>query len=108
MRQYEKEAPMNQTLREKIRTHKIVWIVGTLLTLYIVSLFLPFVSAYTRYHLYVVKCGGLPIEASSFAAGYSYTIPGSRGYRVDIFSNHYFCTEQEAQAAGYHKSPTND
>jgi len=71
--------------------------------LYTASLFIPLISPFTRYPLFVLKCLNLPIEASEFMAGDSYTVPGSQTYRVDMFTTHYFCTESQAQAAGFHK-----
>ncbi|HWZ65193.1 MAG TPA: hypothetical protein VNX65_00160 [Patescibacteria group bacterium] len=75
--------------------------------LYLVSLFIPVVSSYTRYPLYVVKCGGLPITGSHLASATgSYLLPGGR-FSDNIFTlwlvDAYFCSETEAQAAGYVK-----
>ena len=57
---------------------------------------LPFLAA-------TIKCGHLPVIASDFAASYSYTLPGHNGYFPSIF-NRYFCSEAEAQAAGYNNT----
>jgi hypothetical protein len=76
--------------------------IAVLVGLYIVSLFTPFIWPFTRYPYYLIKCGGYPISTSNFAAGSGYEIP-SEGYNVTPVVNHYFCTEQQAQAAGYTK-----
>jgi hypothetical protein len=70
--------------------------------LFIGSLFAPLTSPYSKYPLYVMKCGGQPITATNFAAAYDYSLPGDRTYRVGIFTQ-YFCSEQEAQAAGFNR-----
>jgi len=82
---------------------KLAWGIGIFLGIYIISLFTPFVSGYTQFPLYAVKCMGLPIEATSFAASYTYTVPGTAAYKIDISTNYYFCTEAEAQEAGFRK-----
>lgn len=70
---------------------------------YAVSLFLPLVSPFTRYPLYLIKCGGQPIAASNFASGNTYTVPGDRSYDVGAFTNYYFCNESSAYDAGFRK-----
>lgn len=76
---------------------------AVIITLYLASLFLPLVSPFARYPLYLLKCGRRPIAASDFASGYTYTLPGDKNYDVGVFTNHYFCTEAEAHTAGFHK-----
>ncbi len=53
-----------------------------------------------------LRCGHAPVIGSSFAAGYSYRLPSSHSYTgdVNIFTNAFFCSQQEAENAGYHKS----
>jgi hypothetical protein len=82
------------------------WLTAMLivLALYIGSLFTPLIAPYGRYPLYVVKCRGLPVIAKSFSD--SYTVPSdTKFYKVSVFTDHYFCTEQEAKAAYFHKYP---
>ncbi|HEX5744255.1 MAG TPA: hypothetical protein VFX84_02280 [Candidatus Saccharimonadales bacterium] len=82
------------------------WMTGLfiVLILYIGSLFTVFISPYSKYPLYVIKCGARPIMANDFSK--SYTLPSdSKFYRVDILTNHYYCTEREAKAAGFHQYP---
>lgn len=56
-----------------------------------------------------VRCGRLPVESSTFAAGYSYRLPGDRGYGVNIFSDYKYCTEAEIKATnGYHRDVFTD
>jgi ABC-type microcin C transport system permease subunit YejE len=94
-----------QIWSDKLKSHKkLVWGIGIFIALYIASLFTPFISNYTQFPLYVIKCGGLPITAH---AGRNYVLPRSRIYKITIFEEAYFCTEVEAQDAGYHKSPLN-
>lgn len=47
----------------------------------------------------------LPIAAH---AGRNYVLPDSDIYRITGFEEMYFCSEDEAHKAGYHKSPLND
>jgi hypothetical protein len=70
---------------------------------YLVSLVVPFISPFTQYPLYVLKCGRLPIVGSTFAAGYTYRSPGDSNYGVSLFSDAFFCSEQEAVTAGFYK-----
>lgn len=78
------------------------WIIvpSVLLSLYIGSLFMPFISPYSKYPLYIIKCGGWPIEASKFYEP-SYVTPSDRAYEITPLTDHYFCTEDEAQTAGF-------
>jgi hypothetical protein len=77
--------------------------VGAVIGLYIVSLFVPYISNATRLPLYLVKCGGQPITASEFAASYTYTVPGGKIYYT--FGDRYYCSEQEAKDAGFRRYP---
>lgn len=91
---------------QKIKAHKkLTWGFGIFVSLYVVSLFIPLVWPYTQYPLYVIRCSGRPIVTNG---GGSYVTPDSATYSVGLLSTGYFCTEQEAQAAGYRKSLTND
>jgi hypothetical protein len=95
-------------LRRLTKTQKTLIAVGVVIVLYIVSLFTPWVSPYTWYPLYVVKCGGPPVAATDFAAAYSYNRPGDKYYGLSPYISQYFCTEAEAKAAGYHHNRLND
>jgi hypothetical protein len=53
-----------------------------------------------QYGFYYVKCGHQPVKASNFAAGYTYTMPGSARY-AEYHANVYFCSEQEAISHGF-------
>lgn len=70
---------------------------------YIVSLFVPYISGYTKFPLYVIGCGKLPIEANGLD-GPKYYLPNNMYYRTyysPLTTDHYFCSEAEAQKAGY-------
>lgn len=76
----------------------------TILVPYTISLFVPGISPYTRYPLYVVKCAGRPVIASDFAGHETYITPGSRFYGINPFTTAaYFCSEEAARAHGYYK-----
>jgi len=82
--------------------------VGVIGVFYIASLFVPLISPYMQFPLHIVRCGKLPIAGSNFSAAYSYYTPDSDYYKITAFTNRYFCSEAEAQAAGYRKSVFND
>lgn len=67
-----------------------------LIAIYIISLYLPLIGPVTQYPLQVIRCGGLPIIATKFAAGYHYYKPGNLFYAPHPFVDEYFCTEEEA------------
>ena len=68
---------------------------------YVISLQVPFISPFTKFPLYIAKCGKLPVMASKFAAGYYYILPSSRSYGVNAVMDSYFCSEDEAKKAGF-------
>lgn len=84
----------------KVRQRKLLLALSIFIVLYVVSLFLPFISSYTQYPLYMVKCEGSPLVSD---ADKDYFVPGSKFYRVTGLEEAFFCNEQEAQAAGYEK-----
>lgn len=90
-----------------LRKHR--WLKRTVIIVvivYIASLFTPFLSGYTQFPLYLIKCWGLPVEATRFAAGYTYELPSDKGYnRGLMFVTDYFCSEKNAQTAGFHRDP---
>ncbi len=70
---------------------------------YVIALFTPLIQVMASYPIHVVRCGGLPIVATGFAAAMSYTVPGSANYSVTPLNSRFFCTEKEAKAADYHR-----
>ncbi|MEV5709264.1 hypothetical protein [Actinoallomurus sp. NPDC052274] len=72
---------------------------------HLVALVAPVSSGMARYPLYVIRCGHLPVVGTTFAAAYSYTVPASREYMVTPFHEHFFCSSEEAAAAGFHEFP---
>ncbi|MEU8365035.1 hypothetical protein AB0C27_54370 [Nonomuraea sp. NPDC048882] len=69
---------------------------------YAIASVTPLVSPMVRYPYHVIRCGGLPIVASRFAAAMSYTVPGDEDYTVTPLHDVFFCEEKEAKAARYH------
>lgn len=84
------------------RTKKIILLLVGLVVIYIATLFLPYISAYTKYPIYYVKCGGKPISGSDFK-GKTYYVPGDDNYFFSVIRSNYFCSEQEARNAGFEK-----
>lgn len=84
---------------------RLWWIPVGLLAGCAVALFVPGLSAFARYPVYHLKCGGQPITATTFAAAYNYWMPRDDGYTVNPLTNVYFCSEVEAKAAGFHRAP---
>ena len=51
--------------------------------------------------LMIDTCRDFPVIATRFAASFSYTKPEQDYYGPSVFDGIYYCTEQEAQDAGY-------
>jgi len=89
----------------------LLWVVPPLpraavaaVVVYLVALVVPLASGMARYPLHIIRCGHLPVVGTTFAAGYSYTVPGSPAYQVTPFSDRFFCSAEEARAKGFHES----
>lgn len=76
----------------------------TAVALYVIALLNPLTQAMASYPIHVVRCGGLPILATNFAAAKSYSVPGRVNYSVSPLNDRAFCTEEAAKAAGYSRS----
>ncbi len=50
------------------------------------------------------RCGHKPVIATDFAASYVYYLPSQDGYHPALFSE-YYCSETDAQRAGFQRSP---
>lgn len=61
-------------------------------------------SGMLQYTMASIGCMRAPVTASRFMASNTYELPGEEGYGPDIFSE-YYCTEQQAKAAGFRHSP---
>lgn len=72
---------------------------------YPVTLVVPLASGMARYPLQIIRCGHLPLVGTTFAAGYTYKVPGDPSYAVTPFDDRFFCSREEASAAGFHESP---
>ena len=85
------------------RALRIVAVAWTVLTLppYALLVLLPDVL----FAGYAVRCGHLPVTATTFAAADSYEEPGDYGYGPSLFNAAYFCSAAEAERAGYHRTP---
>jgi hypothetical protein len=73
---------------------------------YLVTLVVPLASGMARYPLHIIRCGHLPMVGTTFAAGKTFTVPGSPAYQVTPFSDRFFCSREEAVAKGFHESST--
>lgn len=71
---------------------------------YLGLLVTPLASGMARYPLHIIRCGHLPVVATTFAAGMTYTTPDSPDYGVTLFDDRFFCSREEASAAGFHDS----
>jgi hypothetical protein len=72
---------------------------------YLVALVVPLASGMARFPLHVIRCRHLPVVATTFAAGHTYTAPDSPAYAVTPLDDRFFCSREEASAAGFHESP---
>lgn len=78
---------------------KSIIVVGVMIVLLVFG-WLGGVNAYLTSY---INCGKPPVSASDFAASFSYELPGDEGYGPGPFQQ-YFCTENQAQSAGYRRS----
>ncbi|MFI6922886.1 hypothetical protein ACIBIZ_23285 [Nonomuraea spiralis] len=69
---------------------------------YAIASVTPSIGTMMRFPYHVVRCGGLPVVATGFAASMSYNVPGDEDYGVTPFDGPFFCTEKEARAADFH------
>jgi hypothetical protein len=60
-------------------------------------------SGVLQYTFAAVRCMHAPVAASDFMAGYTYELPGEKGYGPSVF-NKYYCTELDAKSAGFRHS----
>ncbi|MDA0641154.1 hypothetical protein [Nonomuraea ferruginea] len=77
----------------------------TAMVMYVIALVTPLTTAMASFPIHVIRCGGLPLVATDFAAAKSYTMPSSEYYLVTPLDSRFFCTEDEARAARYHRWP---
>jgi hypothetical protein len=73
----------------------------TTVVVYLVALAVPLASPFARFPLHVIRCGHLPVVGSRFAGDATYTAPGSPTYGVSFLDDHFFCSREEAAAAGF-------
>jgi len=71
------------------------------LGVYFISLFVPILGMFTQFPLYIIKCGGLPLSTIEKGIYKVYKKPGDPVYGPAYLPSRYFCTESEAQSAGY-------
>jgi hypothetical protein len=96
------DPPLTKTAR---RGRAITLTLLALLGVYIIGLVNPITGPALRYPYVTFYCGQKPVIASDFMAK-TYKTAEMKGYEVapfQIFQEKFYCTEEEAQAAGYHK-----
>lgn len=91
----------NLQATHKMNNKKVIIITSLVLLLLIIGVVSGQISYMTAY----VKCGTAPINATKFAASRSYFLPGEQGYGPSPYNSAYFCTQTEAEEAGYRHSP---
>lgn len=97
------EVMKRETSSTTFKHKKILIVVGVVAGLYVASLVIPGIYPFTRFPLYVATCGHNPVITYQIA-GRSYVTPQNKQYGPNYLVAEYFCTEAEAQAAGYAKS----
>lgn len=85
-----------------------VWIVAAVTTpVIILAVFGAFAFQVPQYSYYYVKCGyKQPIKAignGGYKRGGVYILPNHRDYHGQIFTNAYYCTEEEALGDGHRR-----
>lgn len=73
------------------------------IALYTFACFTPYVQGYPLYPIYLIKCGRLPVTGSTFAGSKTYSLQGDLHYGPDVTVDTFFCSEQEALAAGFRR-----
>jgi hypothetical protein len=63
------------------------------------------VTGLLPYSIAFARCLKPPILASTFAASYSYEMPGDSTYGPGPFISAYYCSPSEAEAAGFQRTP---
>ena len=71
----------------------------------VILLVLGMVSGVLPFALNTIRCGKLPVVASTFAASYSYKVPGDPGYGPGLFNDVFFCSKEEAERVRFHHEP---
>lgn len=94
---------MESKNRKKFSWKKIVCVTAIFFVLYIAACFTPYIKAYPLYPVHIIRCASLPVTGSTFATSFSYSLPGDLHYGPDITVDYFFCSEQEAIAAGFHR-----
>ncbi|HXH26286.1 MAG TPA: hypothetical protein VNG90_00155, partial [Candidatus Acidoferrum sp.] len=88
-----------QSSKAAVKSYKVGLIAAVVfILLYTLLANIPFSGPYFQYPLQIMRCGSLPLIGSDFAAGNTYVKPGDSTYGVDLWSDHFFCSVQEAQA----------
>lgn len=82
---------------------RVLFVTLITMVVYLLTLVTPFIYPFARFPVYVVTCGKLPVIADNFAASHSYNIPGDNGYIVTPLTGDYFCSEDDAKRAGFHR-----
>lgn len=95
------DPPLTKAAR---RGRAITLTLVALIIIYILGIINPITGPSLRYPYMVFYCGQRPVVATDFMAAHQYETPDLKSYDVNMFSK-FYCTEEEAQAAGYQKSP---
>ena len=95
---------VSKTPQSTPKYNKALAITVIVVALFLTSLIIPGISPYTKFPFFFLQCGKNPVIAYVFAGDRWYETERSREYGPDILVTEYFCTEAEAEAAGYRKS----
>jgi len=89
---------MSRQPKTRLSWQKVILIGAAVVILLVVGI----LSGVLPFALNTVTCGKLPVIASTFAASYSYKVPGDPGYGPGLFNYVFFCSKEEAERAGFH------
>jgi hypothetical protein len=95
------QASTKRTAKTKI----IAIFAGVILVLYLIGLVNPITSMQFQYPYYEFFCGHKPIIAHSFMVKRYYTSDQKSYQEMLGVDGQLFCSETEAQKAGFQKSP---
>jgi hypothetical protein len=98
-----KTGQLREKIMVRIRSLLLIYLVGLVLFIYIVGLLNPITGPSLQYPYVELYCGRKPVIASDFMTK-SYATPNMTTYEPTMYNDKFYCTEQEAQSHGYHKS----
>jgi hypothetical protein len=96
-------APKTSPHKKRSRLQKYLIAAGILVAVYAIGLANPITGPSLQYPYYEMACGRKPVITESIMNKRYYTSE-MKSYKVRPLTSGFYCTEEEAQSHGYHKS----